>query len=593
MDRPLDTNATFQEASARMARDTRTLGSELLRRTRRHPRWVAVQDAGGELGRLRLVGVALALGARLGLSDDETHVGLLLPPGRGGTLANVAVTLAGRTSVNLNHTAGDAQLARMCQLARVRTIISSSAYLARIAARTAPVAVPDGVRLIALEDVLPAIPKAVVAWHMARALLAPPSWLDRTTPDAVATVLFSSGTTGDPKGVQLTHRQLLANADALLVHMGISPDTSCILTPLPLFHSFGFCPGLWMALAFGLRIAGQPDPFDAAALGELARASQADLLISTPTFARGYVRRIPPEHFASLRWAIVSAERCPDDLHDAFEGRFGGALLLEAYGATELAPGVAINPPDAPRRGSVGRPLPGIEILVVDPETFEPVPRGSEGLLIVRSAARMRGYLRRDDLTEQAFLLGGYNTGDVGRFDDDGYLFLTGRLARFAKLGGEMVPLDLVEGALQDAVERRGGGAEIAVCAQSDRVRGERLLVLFTGELPADPASLIADLESLPALWRPKAAAFHHISAIPILGTGKRDLGSLRRLADDLDPSRAQRVADSARDAAGRLADRVRGHGGEDVEDAELADGEDGEDGAVQDASPDDGRPII
>jgi len=527
------TRMTFEEASARMARDVRTLSGELLRRARRHPGRVAVQDAGGSLGRLKLVGVSLALGPRLDLADDETHVGLLLPPGRGGALANVAVTLAGRTSVNLNHTAGAAQLARMCQLAGVRTVVSSSTYLARIAARTAPVELPDGVRTVLLEEVLPKLPKAAVVWQMARAMALPPDWLDRASPDDVATILFSSGTTGDPKGVQLTHRQLLANADALMAHLGLPQDQNCILTPLPLFHSFGFCPGLWMALANGLRIAGQPDPFDAAALGELALASQADLLISTPTFARGYVRRIPPEHFASLRWGIVSAERCPDDLHDAFEQRFG-ALLLEAYGATELAPGVAVNPPEAPRRGSVGLPLPGIEILVVDPATFEPVPPGAEGLLIVRSPARMRGYLGRDDLTEQAFLLGGYNTGDVGRFDADGYLYLTGRLARFAKIGGEMVPLDLVEGALQEAVERHGGGAEIAVATHTDRVRGERLLVLFTGTLPADPAALVDDLGELPALWRPKAAAFHRIEAIPVLGTGKRDLGSLGRLTEAL-----------------------------------------------------------
>lgn len=558
---------TFQEASARMARDTRTLSAELLRRARRRPGRVAVQDAGGALGRLRLAGVALALGPRLGLADDETHVGLLLPPGRGGALANVAVTLAGRTSVNLNHTAGAAQLARMCQLAGVRTVVSSTAYLARIAARTAAVELPPGVRLVALEDVLPGLSKAAVAYHMARVLAVPPSWLDSNTPDDVATVLFSSGTTGDPKGVQLTHRQLLANADALMAHMGLRPDNHCILSPLPLFHSFGFCPGLWMALAYGVRIAGQPDPFDAAALGELARASGADLLISTPTFARGYVRRIPPEHFQTLRWGIVSAERCPDDLHDAFEERFVGARLLEAYGATELAPGVAVNPPDAPRRGSVGKPLPGIEIVVVDPATFEPLPPGAEGLLIVRSPARMRGYLGRDDLTEQAFLLGGYNTGDVGRLDEDGYLHLTGRLARFAKLGGEMVPLDLVEGALQEAVQRLGGGADVAVATVTDRVRGERLVVLHAGELPAAPDALLDALGDLPALWRPKPNAFHAIDAIPVLGTGKRDLGALRRLAEGLEPSAVARAAESARGAAERLAERVRGdhgdHGGD------------------------------
>ncbi len=519
---------SYAEAQARADRDTRTLGQELLRHARRHPRRVAVIDARGEIGRLRLAAVALALFPLFGLGEDEQNVGIVLPPGVGGSLVNVALALAGRTAVNLNHTTGEAQLARMCALAGVRTIISSKLYLRRIDQPVLPG------RVILAEDLIPRLGKLAVLRQMARVLLLPPSRVDRARPEQVAMIIFSSGTTGDPKGVELTHRAILANTDAVMPHMGLVPGVDSITNPLPLFHAFGLLPGLWLALVHGSLVAAQADPRDGKALGELVARARTTFLISTPTFVRGYMRRIEPEQIQSLRFVVVGAERCPEELKTAFKERYGIGLL-EGYGATEVGPAVAINTPTDSRDGTVGRPLPGVELLTMHPETHEILPPGTPGLIVVRTPARLRGYLDRPDLTERVLIHGGYNTGDMGRIDADGYLTITGRLARFAKIGGEMVPLDNVEDALARWVQARHGEAyEVAIGAAASPRRGEKLIVMHTG-VPDPPEAMIEGaFGDLPQIFKPKPADFFAVDAIPLLGTGKRDLAAIKHLAERL-----------------------------------------------------------
>lgn len=518
---------TYDDAMAASARDRRTLGAAALARAR--GRWgrTAVEERAGRLSRLRLAAAALVVRDALGLADDERRVGVLLPPSRGGAVVNLALALGGRTSVNLNHTAGEAQLARMAELAGLRTIVSSRRYLERLGQPALPG------RVVLAEDLLGQLSKVAVVAAMVRVIALPARWLDRARPDDVATIIFSSGTTGDPKGVQLTHRQVLANCGAMIAHVGIAPDSATLLTSLPLFHSFGLVPGMWMCLAYGIRIAAHPDPLDAAGIGALAAQTGAGYVISTPTFVRSYLRKVPPEQFAALRFGVVGAEKCAPELHAAFRERYAPAALLEGYGCTELAPVVSVNRPGDIREGTVGQPLPGVEVFTVDPETLERLPDGREGLLVVRSPSRMLGYLGRDDLTAAAFVHGGYNTGDMAAIDAEGRIRITGRLARFAKVGGEMVPLDAVEGALQGWLAERypDDGVQVAVCAVPDAKRGERLIVLHAGSLPAAPDALFAALDAMPALWRPRAADVYAVESIPVLGTGKRDLGALKRLA--------------------------------------------------------------
>lgn len=535
---------SYEAAQQRSDRDGRSLGTALIRQAKRGPRAIAVQDANGTISRIQLVAVAKLLWKRLGIADDETCVGILLPPGRGGAIVNAACAIAGRTAVNLNHTVGPQTLQQLCEIAGLRTIISAEAYLKRIGR-------PDvGCRVVTIEDELKALSKVSIVATMAATLATPTRWQAHRDPDAVAAIIFSSGSTGAPKGVELTHRQVLANCDAVADALHLEHDV--IISPLPLFHSFGLVPGLWLGLVLGLKVAGQPDPMDGKALGKLAEASGATFLLSTPTFVRGYLRRIEPEQFKTLRFAVVGAERCDADLKAAFAERYG-ADLLEGYGCTELCPVVAVNLPEVRRdgehevrakHGSVGRALPGIQVITVNPETNAILPNGAEGLLVVRSAARMRGYLGRDDLTSKVFIHGGYNTGDIGRIDNDGFIFITGRLARFAKIGGEMVPLDNVETAIQAKVTAAAGptpsdgdgeapAVEVAVAAIPDAAKGERLVVMTTGSLD-QLTTVLGQLDDLPALMRPKASDAYAVEAIPKLGTGKRDLGAIKRLAEEL-----------------------------------------------------------
>jgi len=520
---------SYDDAQHRATHIQVTLGSAFLTQAKRHPRRIAVQDAGGSLGTLTLAGLAQALWPRLGIASDERRVGILLPPGRAGAIVNVACALAGRTAVNLNHTVGPGQLQQLCDLAGVRTVISAGPYLAKIGD------ISLTARMVQVEDLLKGLSRLRILRAMLGTLLLPATWLAQGRPEDVAAIIFSSGSTGMPKGVELTHRHILANCAAVTEAMHLVPGQDVILSPLPLFHSFGLIPGTWLGLVTGLRIANQPDPRDGAALGKLAAAAKATFLLGTPTFVRGWLRRIEPEQFQHLRYAVVGAERCDSDLKRQFKDRYG-ADLLEGYGCTELSPVATLNLPDVAhpdgpeirsREGSVGRPLPGIHVFTVHPESKELLLAGAEGLLIVRSAARMRGYLDRDDLSTAAFIHAGYNTGDIGRVDRDGFVFITGRLARFAKIGGEMVPLDNVEVALQN---QAGDEVEVAVAAIPDPAKGERLIVLTTGTV-ATATAWLAALDSLPALWRPKAGDIRHVEAIPKLGTGKRDLGGIKRLA--------------------------------------------------------------
>jgi len=519
---------------ARAHEDRRTLGAAFLAHARANPRAVAVRDFRGQINRIKLAGAALAAAPLLRLQPDEDTVGVLLPPGQAGALFNLALALNGRTAVNLNFTAGQEQMARMCRLARLRTVISAEAFLERIGRPELPA------RLVLAEDMAAALSKRAVLAQMARVMLLPGRRLDRARPQQVALIVFSSGTTDQPKGVQLTHQQILANCDAVMEHLRLEPGNDVLATALPLFHSFGVVPGLWLCLVNGFTIAAHPDPTDGAALGNVAAECGATFLIGTPSFVRSYMRRIAPEQLRTLRFAFVGAERCPAELRQAFKERYG-AELLEGYGTTELAPVVAVNAEGDVRDGSVGRPLPGVEVFTMSPETGQILPPGESGVLVVRSPARMLGYLDRPDLTEAAFVHGGYDTGDIGWVDGDGFVHITGRLARFAKIGGEMVPLDPIEARLQQLADRDGVAAgELAATSVPDAKKGERIVVLYT-ELPCAVEEIVVGLGDLPPLFRPRARDFYAVDEIPVLGTGKRDLGAIRHVAEDLAAQPAER----------------------------------------------------
>jgi acyl-[acyl-carrier-protein]-phospholipid O-acyltransferase / long-chain-fatty-acid--[acyl-carrier-protein] ligase len=528
------------EAAFRLrAEELRPLHVGFVRAVRRRPLQPCLLDSQGKrLSRGATLAAAIVLARRLRQPwAGQQNVGLMLPPSIGGALAAIAASLSGRTAVSLNFTVGQNAFDSAVAQAGLRTIVSARAFLDRI-----KVTIPAGVTVLCLEDVLAGIGRFERLGALLRGLLLPIGALERACGASkrvqrtdIATILFSSGSTGEPKGVMLSHGNVQSNCDGIAQLIPLD-HRDRLVGVLPLFHSFGNM-ALWYAIQQGAGIVFHPNPLDAAAIGELVAKQRATILLATPTFLQLYQRRCEPGQFGSLRIVLTGAEKLTEELAAAFADRFG-ITPIQGYGATETSPAVAISAPGyraagfyqaGVRRGSVGRPLPGVVVRVVDPETKVEKAIGESGLVLVRGANVMQGYLGRDDLTAAALHEGCYITGDIGRLDDDGFLYLTDRLSRFSKIGGEMVPHGVVEEHLQ-ACSGRPERA-FAVCGVPDAKKGERLMVLTV----LDPPTLVEVVKKmggrgLPPLFVPRVEQFVPVAALPVLGTGKLDLRRVKEL---------------------------------------------------------------
>jgi acyl-[acyl-carrier-protein]-phospholipid O-acyltransferase/long-chain-fatty-acid--[acyl-carrier-protein] ligase len=468
----------------------------------------------------------LPIRAKLGQSEQ---VGVLLPTTVAGALVNLSLTLRGAIPVNLNFTAGGEAMQSAIVQCGIRTVVTSRAFLAKAKIQPLP-------GTVYIEDLLQSATALAKlrAWLTAR--FVPAALLARRgrTPDSLAAVIFSSGSTGVPKGVMLSHYNLIADIEAIAQLFSIHPSDR-IVGVLPFFHAFGFTVTIWFPLLAGCGVVYHPNPTDAHAIGELVRQHKATLLLTTPTFCATYTRKCAASEFASLRYVLVGAEKLRQPIADAFREKFG-VDLLEGYGCTEMSPVVAVNAPNfgagkdaqtANKSGTVGHPLPGVAARIVDPVTFAPLPANTEGLLLVKGSNRMLGYLDQPERTAQVFHDGWYITGDIALLDDEGFLRITDRLSRFSKIGGEMVPHLKVEEAILNIL----GDAQCVVTGIPDDTRGERLVALYVHPT-LTPADLYQRLSAtaLPPLWVPKREDIHAVDTIPQLGTGKLDLRAVRDL---------------------------------------------------------------
>jgi len=355
--------------------------------------------------------------------------------------------------------------------------------------------------------------------------------------DQLATVIFSSGSTGDPKGVLLTHFNIMSNISQV-TQVFMLDGRDKILGILPFFHSFGFMAGLWLPAVQGVGVVFHVNPLDAQTVGALIEKYKVTLLVATPTFLQAYMRRCKPESFGSLQYVLVGAEKLQERVALAFEDQFG-IRPLEGYGCTECAPIVAVNGKDfrapgfrqvAARRGKIGHPLPGVSVKIVDIDTGQPVAPGTAGMLLVKGPNVMRGYLGKPEKTAEVLHDGWYTTGDIATMEEDGFLTITDRLSRFSKIGGEMVPHILIEEKLNELAD--SAEQVFAVTAVPDEKKSERIVVIHT--LPGTKLAPLLEKFAqcdLPALWKPKPGQFVHVDAIPVLGTGKMDLRGIKALA--------------------------------------------------------------
>ncbi|MCC6944627.1 MAG: AMP-binding protein [Thermomicrobiales bacterium] len=474
------------------------------------------------------------------LARDEVHVGVLMPPTVAGAVVNLALTLDRRVPVNLNYVLSAGGLKQSIELAGITHVITSRKVLDRLGLEI-------DANVVLLEDIPPKVTRRDKAVAGFLGKVAPIPAIERflglsdVTADDTFAILFTSGATGEPKGVVLSHRNVGANCLAITDRFAIKRE-DVLVGVLPFFHAFGLTVALWMPLISDAAAVYHTSPLEPDAIASLTSKYEATILLATPTLLRLYANQIPRHAFASLTTVATGAERLPPRIADQFEETFG-LRPFEGYGVTETSPAIAFNVPlqrwhghgPAPiREGTVGKPIPGVEIRVVDRETGEVLPAGKEGLLHVSGPNVMRGYLHRPELTARVLRDGWYNTGDVVIVDEEGFITITGRESQFSKVAGETVPHLLIEEKIAEVLSAAGGeNIHAAVTAVPDARRGERIIVVHQ-PLSMTPGDVIRGLRQagLPALYIPSPDSFLEVSEIPMLGSGKVDLRALRHLAE-------------------------------------------------------------
>lgn len=480
------------------------------------------------------------------IPNDEKYVGVLLPPSVGGAIVNAALTLMGKVTVNLNYTLSD-EVNNFCiKEAGLKHIITSQKFLEK-----KPMTLDA--EFIFVEDIKEKVSGFAKVMSLISAMLEPISILERRLgltkidPHDEMTIIFTSGSTGEPKGVMLTHNNVGSNVSAADQLFQIRKD-DCFMGVLPFFHSFGFSLMLWLPLMLKPKAVYHFNPLDARTVGKLCEKHKVTILAATPTFLKGYMKRCTPEQFATLDLAIVGAEKMPQSLAEEFQATFG-VLPTEGYGTTELSPLAAANVPDhrnnsagtgqtGYKMGTVGRTVANVAAKTIDPDTGKNVGLNNPGLLYIKGPNVMKGYLNRPDKTAEVINDGWYNTGDIAVIDDKGFITITGRLSRFSKIGGEMVPHILIEEELIrmiDIGDEDEPTVKVAVTSVPDEQKGERIIVLHK-PMTISIESIRQGLSDagLPNLWIPSADSFVAVDDIPLLGTGKLDLRGIKAKAAEL-----------------------------------------------------------
>jgi acyl-[acyl-carrier-protein]-phospholipid O-acyltransferase/long-chain-fatty-acid--[acyl-carrier-protein] ligase len=526
----------------RQKREWLNLPRQMLRICRRNRFRVKVADSlGTELtgaGVLTRTLILRRILRRL-LKADDRYVGLLLPPSVAGVVANAAVTLDRRVAVNLNYTVSSEIMNDCIGQCGIRRVLTSRKMMERCPLKidVEQLFLEDFLGLVRTTDKLWA---GIATWLLPIWLLERLLGLTRIRPDDLMTIVFTSGSTGSPKGAMLSHYNIGSNIDAFTEILDLR-NYDVMLGMLPFFHSFGYTTTLWSVLALSPQVVYHYSPLEGRAIGQLCGRWRVTILVTAPTFLRCYLRRCEPEDFAALEVVITGAEKLPPKLADEFDDRFK-VRPVEGFGTTELSPVVSCNSPpgreraDTPsgrKAGTVGLPLPGVSAKVVDLDTGADLGADKSGMLLVRGPNVMQGYLGLPEVTAQVIRNGWYATGDVAVIDDEGFIRITGRESRFSKIGGEMVPHVRIEEALVKVLSLDDEEqVQTVVTSVPDVAKGERLVVLHTG-LDTSPEQVCRRLaeEGLPPLWIPSADSFKHIDAIPVLGSGKLDLKRVKELA--------------------------------------------------------------
>ena len=475
------------------------------------------------------------------LPADRT-IGIWLPTSLGSLLVNYALSFRGKVTVNLNYTTGIDALRSATRQAEIGTIITSKRFLTRMP-------IPEGLEanIIYLEDALKEIGSFEKLSKLVAVILLPGWLLDwliatPTKHDDVLTILFSSGSTGEPKGVKLSQRNITSNVNSFVQTLNLRP-TDKLLGTMPFFHTFGYLICLWAPTLAPMRAVHFPDPRQGQEVGELCAKHGCTIMLATATFLRLYLRRAKETDFQTMRLLVCGAEKLPVKLAEEFATKFG-VVPLEGYGCTELSPVVSVNMPDvtvagltqiANVPGTVGQPIQGVVVRSFNPETFEPLAQGVEGVLGAKGPNVMLGYLNDPTRTASVIRDGWYMTGDRGIIEPNGFIRITGRLSRFAKIAGEMIPLERLDEEMHDILGRNDDRV-LAIAALPDEKRGERIVVLHLADVKERLSEVFEKLRArgITNLWIPDIRNCYKVDDFPTLASGKLDLYKLDELAKSL-----------------------------------------------------------
>lgn len=495
----------------------------------------------------QLLAVSVAFSKRLKKITNNRRVGIILPPGKGAAIANLGCLFAGKTPVNFNYTASEDAFNSAVRQSGVDWFITADTFMRKL--QNFPW--PPQRDLILLEREQASLKKSAKRWGIAIKLLTTKFMIKKLGLDTPvgadeAVLMFTSGSSGEPKGVPLSHHNLLSNISQCSSRITLDSQ-SRFLSSLPVFHCFGITIGLWYPMIGGYDMVTYPSPLESKRLGTLIKQYGIGLVVTAPTFLRGFLKRCEPDTFKHVRYLIVGAEKLTDDLANAFKEKFG-ITPCEGYGLTEASPVCSVNflnptPSNsvgdfipAMKKGSVGAMLPGIAVRITNPHTGSIVPITSSGMIWLKGPNIFSGYLFNAKTKQDIFVDGWLKTGDIGSADEFGFLKIEGRVSRFSKIGGEMVPHEALEAAIMNiwSLDPADEERRIAVVTIPDSTKGEAIALLTT--LVTDYVHQARTLikhglidQGLPALWCPKEII--PVERIPMLPSGKLDLKQCKMLA--------------------------------------------------------------
>ncbi len=496
------------------------LHQEFIKNAKKRSAQIAIKDksTNSELSWNRTLIGALIL-TRKYRKYEPGYIGIMVPTSAGCALATAAALMSGRVPVMINYSTGaENNINYAREKCKFQTVITSKALLEKIGCP-----VMEG--MVLLEDLMKGVKpgeKLAAALHAKLPLPLLLKSVHRGHEDDKAAILFTSGSEKDPKVVPLTHRNLASNIRDFYVHLGIK-EGDVLLAILVFFHIFGLTVNLWLSFVKGVTMLTYANPTEFQTISKIAREERPTMMVATPSFYWGYLQKSEDGDFSSLRLMVAGADKCPDALREGFRQKHG-TVLLEGYGTTETSPVISSNNLIDNRPGSIGKPIPNVEIRIENVETGELCKPGETGKIVTRSESVMKGYLNAPELTAEVLVDGWYDTGDMGYLDKDGYLFHAGRFKRFVKVGGEMISLVWVESIMEQYLPN---GVNCCVVEIPDEVKGSTIVAAVNSEI--NKIALLRKMSrDLPNIALPRQ--FFIIEKLPVMGSGKIDFRTVSKM---------------------------------------------------------------